>query len=390
MRSLLWIVIIIIVYGSLYPFNFVWTDVAEISWLDWGANIEQRTTNGDVLSNFLTFIPFGFLAYFYQPMLTKSPFFRVALITTISLIFAYLLQVAQFFLPTRVPTAGDALINLWGTITGLIGAIVLQKLLIRNPELESEWPQEYASQLVLVICWCLYCLFPYFPELTLSNALSSIQPLIEMPVIDWKEGVFFMVFWWCFFDFIRINPWKKITPLVLMTVLFALLSGKIIIANNSLDLTLVVAALLGLFLALIDGLKKTKLPILLAIIVALIVRNLLAEAQTSYFNWMPFELYLSGSMWTNTQVFLEKLFVYGCLLSYMQYNVRGHLKGIVIALSIVIGIEILQVVNNTGVGDITDPILLIMIAYAFFQISKPLLLSSIVIKPAEKSSEQII
>lgn len=377
MHSLLWIIIAIIIYGSLFPFNFFWVDITEIMWLDWGVNLGQRTTNGDILSNFLTFVPLGYVAFFCMPDNTKVSIKRPVIILIIGFLFAYFLQVAQFFLPSRVPTVADALINFWGIFTGVVVAVGIQQLLIKNPKLEHEWPRQYSVPFFLTGCWLLYHLFPFFPEFSINNIALSLSPVWSAPYFVLLEWVFQSIFWWCFFDLLQRNPWTSVGYPMAIGLLISLMSIEVIIANNTIDLTLILAAMTGMLLAFEVSLNQKRLILLVLVMLAIFLRGIQPwyykelPADIS-FNWMPFKRYLSGSMWENTQLFLEKLFTFGCLIFYAQEYFVKKLNALLVTLGVIVVMLLAFNIMAIGVTDITDPILLLVIAYAYSQLSKPI------------------
>ncbi|TQV85416.1 VanZ family protein [Aliikangiella coralliicola] len=379
MRSLLWIVITIIVYGSLYPFNFVWPDFSQIAWLDWGISIAHKTTNGDVLSNFLTFIPLGYFAFFYAP-LEKTPIRRRAIVILfLGFAFAYLLQMAQFFLPSRVPTVGDAMVNLWGILIGIIVAIIVQQQMQLNPRLNREWHSQYVVPIILVMFWFLYQLFPFFPDWSMISFIDSIAAIANSPYLIWYQCFAQSVFWYCFLTLIKDNPWRRLNYLNTLGLVFVVVLLKLLIAHNDVDFTFIISALIGGVLAFKVPDSKQLVVIVALTAIALVVKNLFPWHQkmfVSNFNWTPLGSYLSGSMWVNTYNFLERLFTFGCLAHFAQAYWGDKIKAILIGLAIVSGIEICQLFISVGQADVTEPILFLVIAYAFSQLAKPEFLPS--------------
>lgn len=372
MRSLLAIVIIIIIYGSLYPFNFVWVDFSSIAWLDWGLNIQQRTTNGDILSNFLTFLPLGYLAYasFESRDISLT---KVVAILVVAFVFAYLLQIAQFYLPSRVPTVGDALVNWLGTLSGILLAISVQSWLKRNPQVALQWPQQVSVPLLMVGCWLLYQFFPFALEFTGQSLQHSVAPLWQSIRFTMHDYVFLSVMWYCFLLFATSNQWFQIN-LKNASILIAIIFGlKIIIAHNQIDLSNFVAALTAIILFVQIKSPNWNKPLMTMIVVGISVNELfplIVKLNTHTVNWIPFSFNLSGSMWVNTQVFLEKIFAYGCLIFCAKQVLLRFSSAIFFSMGIVALIEISQIWISFGVGDITDILMIAIIGYTFRQFSQ--------------------
>jgi len=370
MRSLLWIVIIIIIYGSLFPFNFVWVDPADIAWLDWGFQLKQRTTNGDVLSNFLTFLPVGYIGYMLNPPASLLDFKKIAKVIVLGGLFAYCMQIAQFFLPSRVPTVGDAWINLWGIIIGLLAAVGVRYYLRRNPQIALEWPSVISVPILMVAFWILFQLFPFIPEFNLSNFNRALSALWQRPNWLWSEWLFLSVMWYCFFGFLRSNHWFRATYSQLAVMIAAIFMAQILIAYKDLSLTNLLAAAGALLLFWKFPVDRWNRWHCLAIGLAIFIREIYPfniKADSYNFNWIPFSYYLKGSMWVNTQSFLEKVFAYGTLIFCVTEWITNRLKAIIYCLGFILLIEILQLMVSYRSADITDLLMIAIIGYTFHQ-----------------------
>jgi len=356
MRPLLWLVITMIIYGSLYPFNFVWPDFSQVALLDWGLNLKQRTTNGDILSNILTFIPLGFLAFFSHYFYKYPPSLRVLYHLLVGLVFAYTLQILQFFLPTRIPTASDAAINLAGMSIGIFAAYWTELLITKQQKSGIDWSFRHIIPLLLVTCWLFYCLYPYFPMANFKEMSSDWQSVIQPTDFIWYEWLLLSILWWCFFDLLQVLPWKKITLVKALVTACFILGLKLLITHNNLNLVWIIAMLTGLTFAYQVPEKYRLTQLLLLVVVALLINNLFPWQEKSLMpkiNWLPFNDYLSGSIWVNT-------------------SRRFHQTALAIssAFIIVLLIEIIQFISSSGRADITDPLLLLLLAYFYYQIKQ--------------------
>ena len=371
MRSLLWIVIIIIIYGSLYPFHFVWTDPAQIDWLDWGMQVRQRTTNGDVLSNFLTFVPLGYFAFASQATRPVGYFRKVLVILFWGAVLAFAMQIVQFYTPTRIPSVGDALINILGICAGVAIAVGVQLWLKRNPQYALSWPKIISVPLVLAVGWMAYQLFPFVPRFELISFKQNLEPLIGSPTWVWHEWLFQSVMWYCFIVFLQWTRGFDAKFPRLLLVVSLLLVSKIVIAYNPIDITDLMAALSALLAYRLWPCFYWNYRHLLLICVAIFIREMYPfnySMNAAKFNLVPFSYYLIGSMWVNTQSILEKLFAYGSLI-FVAMEVLGHrIKAIVICLLFILCIELLQLALVHQRADITDLLMIVAIGYAFQQL----------------------
>ena len=375
MRSLLWIVIIIIVYGSLFPFTFVWQDPSQIAWLDWGIELRQRTTNGDVLSNFLTFVPLGYFAYSCESSSSRNLYWKIAKVLMWTGLFAYVLQITQFFIPSRVPTVGDAFINLWGVMFGIFIAVSVQFWLKRNPQVAIDWQSELSVPLILCGCWILYQLFPFMPRFEIANFLASIAPIWQGDFFIWHEWIFLSVMWLSFFKLLEKLQWFSSSPLSQALTLSGLFLIKILVNYNEITLTSLLSAVSGLVAFQLLSAKITARTWSILICAAIFFREIfpfdtISGSTETKFNWVPFSYYLSGSMWVNTHSFLEKIFSYGSLIFVMTSWLHERVKTLAYCVGFILIIELLQLGVSYRAADVTDLLMVLIIGYTFRQFSQ--------------------
>lgn len=160
------IVIVIIVYGSLYPFEFHSAQLAASPpWVlihAWPTTI-SRFLIPDVVINLLLYIPlgvFGFLAF--RQNLSASLTIMVAL--AIGLILSSSIEMIQLFDASRECSALDVVCNVTGTIIGVSLGTFYQRRLR-----QSIYRTETASFLhpdgavLLAYAWLAFQVFPRFP-----------------------------------------------------------------------------------------------------------------------------------------------------------------------------------------------------------------------------------
>ncbi len=364
MRSLLFVVISIIIYGSLFPFNFVAIDITQVAWFDWGTELEQRTTNGDILSNFLTFIPFAYFAFLVNPLRQNSFFLRSLSVLIFGLVLAYTLQVAQFFLPSRIPTVADVIINFWGICAGITCALLVTYNYQKNPDKVSAWPVYSSALTMLIACWVIYRLFPLFPEFSLDNIITSLSPLWPELAFNWVECLYLCCLWWAFFSMLVKDQWNNIQVSHAVSIVVGILIVEIFIQHNVVDLTDLIAASLAIVLFFCLP-QKFQIPsLLIGLVCAYFLHELqnLEKLETSVnVNWIPLKTYLRGSMWVNTHDFLEKLFLFGAMLFFSTVLLSRILLATLVCLLIVISVECLQYLLNLGHADISDPLILLLL-----------------------------
>src|SRR5919106_1703346 len=114
---LLLVVLALIVYGSLYPFNFkpdaveggVLEALRQLSW--------ARAGRGDRISNVLLYLPLGFCLFLWlNSRLNRRSAAGVALL--LGSLLSLVIEIAQVYVSIRVPSFTDLTLNALGTLMG--------------------------------------------------------------------------------------------------------------------------------------------------------------------------------------------------------------------------------------------------------------------------------
>ena len=114
---LLLVVLALIVYGSLYPFNFkadaieggVLEAFRQLSW--------ARAGRGDRIANVLLYLPLGFCLFLWLGLRWhRIPSILAA--TALGSLLSLSIEIAQVYISTRVPSLNDLTLNAVGTLVG--------------------------------------------------------------------------------------------------------------------------------------------------------------------------------------------------------------------------------------------------------------------------------
>lgn len=129
MRAILLLIAVMISYGSLYPFHFA----ANHHWLAEAAGLFSMPTlrmgRGDLVGNLLLFVPYGLVAALHVD--TRRPVRAsgtLALLLGLGLLLALALQLAQIWVPSRVPELNDVIANGVGMLLGTLAGWVARSL----------------------------------------------------------------------------------------------------------------------------------------------------------------------------------------------------------------------------------------------------------------------
>src|SRR6185503_13915968 len=119
---LLIVVLALIVYGSLYPFNFkadaieggVLEAFRQLSW--------QRAGRGDRISNVLLYLPLGFCLFLWFELRWHRALSMIVA-TVLGTLLSLSIEIAQGYVSTRVPSLTDLSLNALGTLLGAMAGL---------------------------------------------------------------------------------------------------------------------------------------------------------------------------------------------------------------------------------------------------------------------------
>jgi len=154
-----------IVYGSLFPFVFHPNTMAVdpghyllSTWHDWDGR-------GDLLSNILLYLPFGFFTTNALPLRVPSVL-RALLAILAGAALSISMEMTQFYDVGRVTSMGDVYANAIGASAGAIAATIIGATL--------KWPftrelAERPDAALLLVMFLGYRLYPYVPVIDLHK-----------------------------------------------------------------------------------------------------------------------------------------------------------------------------------------------------------------------------
>ena len=182
LRRVLILIVILIVYGSLYPWHFAPRQlpgnpigILLHAWRPAPWPFLLR----DIVVNISLYIPLGFVA---QLAMRKS---RMALYGPVLL--ALLLSMAvelltQLYEPVRDTSLIDVTTNVIGSILGVSMAVLFAKTRGSQPGLSRDFPGDLAA-VTLASCWVAWLFFPFFPVLGRYELHRKIAVFAHSPIL---------------------------------------------------------------------------------------------------------------------------------------------------------------------------------------------------------------
>ena len=121
-----WIYIGLVAYASLYPFS-EWRDQGMAPWAFLTAPLPKYWTGFDVAINVLGYAPLGFLLALAM-LRTGWPRSAVPVAALAGGLLSLGMEYLQIYLPQRVPSNLDLLLNTAGALSGALAAALLERL----------------------------------------------------------------------------------------------------------------------------------------------------------------------------------------------------------------------------------------------------------------------
>lgn len=184
----------VIVYASLFPFS-QWRDQGIPPWVFLGASLPKYWTGFDVIANVLGYLPLGlFVALVVLrgrvgASRSRALWEGTAACAALSL----LMESLQSYLPTRVPSNLDFMLNVLGAFLGAAMACVLDRLgaTARWSQLRERWflPAPRGG-LILLALWPVALLFPTTVPMALGGVLERLESALaaglqDTPFLNW-------------------------------------------------------------------------------------------------------------------------------------------------------------------------------------------------------------
>lgn len=168
--------ICLIVYASLYPFT-EWRNQGISPFAFLTAPLPKYWSGFDVASNLLGYAPLGFLLTLAS---LRRGYIRWAMVLAIwvALLLSLSLESLQSYLPSRIPSNVDLVLNTLGAALGAYTAWALEKLgaLGRWSRFRSRWlASDARGAMALLVLWPVALLFPAAVPMGLGQVFERLE-----------------------------------------------------------------------------------------------------------------------------------------------------------------------------------------------------------------------
>jgi VanZ family protein len=376
--SIVWLLIIVvalIAYGSLYPFNFkpdaieggVFAALERLSW--------ARAGRSDHIANVLLYLPLGFCLFLWlATRLRRVPALLLATLLGASLSLA--IEVAQVYVSARVPSLKDLALNTLGTALGAGGGLLWRGIarLMHMPTRE-ESPQRDPGAALVVASWLIFRFAPFIPQLDLGKLKAALRPLFE-PQWDPVSIFIYLACWLTVNQAIGSLVRRSRRLEALLFVIAAVLVGRLIVTNQSFvaDELCALLLLLPLLVFMHRATEQVRSTILLGSLTAALIIETLAPfdfaVPAADFDFWPFLIWFElgpsaafeATAWMSL---LGRLFLFTALLWLLRARGLRVQSATACVVALVLAIEIAQLWLPGEDSSITDPVLALALGWIF-------------------------
>ena len=188
---LLAVVVALILYVSLFPFEFASsrpTWLAALHSMSWA-----RASRSDMFNNVLLYMPFGFcLALLMEPRLGRAGALPIA--TVLGAALSLTLELLQASIESRVPSYTDLTLNSGGTLAGAMAGSAWHAFGSRITPQDNPQSHSRAVTATIVALWVMTRLWPLVPDLGIRQVKAAVKPLLD-PSLSAMELAGYFIAW---------------------------------------------------------------------------------------------------------------------------------------------------------------------------------------------------
>lgn len=366
------VILLLIAYGSLYPGDF--SAPAEGAVQRFLNDFRWFTSRGDVLGNIALFFPLGIASILFLPARTGRRSHLFGLLA-LALVYAFLLQLGQVWLPSRSAAMADVLWNMVGTVLGVAAGMAWTKTPSTGTSANTHiLDRQSLMPFMILALWLLTELLPLVPSLDLQKFKDALKPLAQDVRFSFPQALMHaggVVAAGCAFHALQKRP-----SMWLASALGVVLLGKIVVVNLALDASFAAGILAG-YVACISMSRLGRTTIMFEAALVLLLAAWTISSLTPFspasggtFNAIPFATMLNGSMETAAQGLAGSLFIYTAMLWLMQrmeVNANKAAAGLAVWASL---LELIQMGLLGRTADVTEPILLLTTGWVLSAIQR--------------------
>jgi VanZ family protein len=370
--------IALIAYGSLYPFNLkpgddqlswlqsLWQAVSQLSW--------ARAGHGDRIANVLLYVPLGFcLSLWFDGSMRHRAAIVAATLCGASL--SLVIEVAQVYISSRVPSLWDVTLNTSGAFGGAIGGMAWRALSARLPNsFDTAAARGDKVTLIVLVLWFASRWAPFIPHFSLGKLKAALQPLFD-PHITLAATAYYLVWWVVIAQAVFALTSAQRSVEMLLATIAAVLVGRLFI----IDLSFVPSELIALVLLLpslvlvhrlwVPSRRMLLLAAFASVFVLERVTPLAASAGNGHFDLWPFLTWFNAGMPVDLTILLKQLFEFATLIWLLREAGLAMRTTVFLVPAAVLLLELIALLTGRN-GTITAPALALGVALLLRYVAK--------------------
>jgi VanZ family protein len=385
-------VVVLIVYGSLYPWTFEARQLPAsplyILLHSWDIDLTDRRFIFDIAVNLAIYIPLGMSAYLAFRRF-KSHALEILAPVALGALLSATMEMIQLFTPLRQCSGVDLANNTLGSALGVLAGFVFTRI-VDIPVTGPDFRVRDQSAIALLFCWVSSLLFPLFPVLSLPVWRARFAAFRDASLISPIPILLGAAEWYAVGRLLLAAGSRSafrwlLVLLLLVPVQFAIVSHSPMPADF---LGAALGALLFLFFGKGPGMDRVAG---IALLLALTLRGLAPfhfDGSVHDFVWIPFEGLLDTQWQEAITILIGKLFQYGASIWLLHRAGLSMMRSTVIVTVVLAGIEMLQTHIPGHVAEISDPLLAVLLCLGFRVLHKDQHLSAAAAHPENDSCPQ--
>jgi VanZ family protein len=365
--ALMMLVVLAIVYGSLYPFVFRNSGSFGADLLHFAGTWNQPPQSlGDLLANLLLYMPLGLtvtLALARNNARLRASIVAVGCGTLLSL----LVELTQFYDVGRVSNLSDVYLNATGA---LAGCAIAWGARARST---ASWPPRGgpAFARLLLLVWLGWRLYPYVPTIDLHKYWRSVRPLLSVSGAAPTDIFRYALLWLSAVFLVKTGLRPQSLVRFLLVAVPGFFLAKIFIVGQVLILPDILGAVLALLLAHLVferfGLLGIRCVAALLGLVVVLTRVLpwRPAATLKAFQWIPFFGVLHGSLRLEVIAGFEKFYLYGALLLLLVKAGMRLRTAVVLECAVLLVTSLAQIFMVGRSAEITDALVALVMGVIY-------------------------
>jgi VanZ family protein len=363
-RPILAIVVALILYGSLYPWEFHARHYGHNPlWIllhAWPAAVFDRYLFWDVAVNITLYLPLGIFGYLAVSA-RASRMMRILAPLALALALSASIEMIQLFDDSRMCSLSDVVSNVTGAAAGIaLGALYrvkLQRFLAAQDAASLLRP---SGALLLLSCWLGYQIFPLFPVWGRTNVMHRLAALRAVDGVLSVDTLVVFAEWLavaCLLESIRQTKTSGLLALLLLLVPL-----RLILASRTLGWPDIVgaAAAYAVWLCLPRLWVRRAAPVLLTGALILGELSPFHFQSARAFNWVPFRGFFRTDWQDGFVMLFRKSFWYGSVLWLWRASGPSLVWTTAVAAAALLGLEWVQMYLPGRTPEVTDALLAVL------------------------------